>query len=75
MEVHIQVLTTGYWPSPAACPTLVIPEEVAARIQQFEAFYAAKYQGRRLVWAHSLERCVVSVNCCSCVCVRAAVVT
>jgi hypothetical protein len=22
------VLTTGYWPSPAACNTLIIPEEV-----------------------------------------------
>lgn len=28
-------------------------------MQQFEAFYSAKYQGRRLMWAHSLERCVV----------------
>jgi hypothetical protein len=28
IEVHIQVLTTGYWPSPAACNTLIIPEEV-----------------------------------------------
>jgi hypothetical protein len=33
--------------------------QVNARVQQFESFYGGKYQGRRLVWAHSLERCVV----------------
>ncbi len=62
--MQLQVLTTGYWPSPAPTNTLVLPEEVTARIQSFEAFYGNKYQGRRLVWAHALERCVVRYTTC-----------
>jgi hypothetical protein len=38
--------------------------QVNARVQQFESFYGGKYQGRRLVWAHSLERCVVRGGGC-----------
>lgn len=57
----MQVLTTGYWPSAAPTTTLKLPEEILSRMSTFEAFYAAKYQGRRLVWAHALERCVVRV--------------
>lgn len=55
----MQVLTTGYWPSAAPTTTLLLPEEIRARMDAFESFYSAKYQGRRLVWAHALERCVV----------------
>lgn len=61
--MQMQVLTTGYWPSAAPTTTLVVPEEISSRMSAFEAFYAAKYQGRRLVWAHALERCVVRCFC------------
>ena len=62
MELHVQVLTTGYWPATPPTATLVLPEELTTRMQSFDAFYTNKYQGRRLAWAHALERCVVSAR-------------
>lgn len=52
----MQVLTTGFWPSAPSSEGLVVPEEVRALQKQFNDFYVSKYQGRRLVWAHALER-------------------
>jgi hypothetical protein len=47
IEVHIQVLTTGYWPSPAACNTLIIPEEV--RLVTVSLLYNSYPAGRLLL--------------------------
>lgn len=58
MCVIMQVLTTGYWPTPQSTEGLALPEELRALQDRFNDFYTAKYQGRRLVWAHSLERSV-----------------
>jgi hypothetical protein len=66
IDMQIQVLTTGYWPAPAPCPSLILPPEVAAQMESFDAFYMVKYQGRRLAWAHPLERCVVRTTTFSC---------
>ena len=41
---------------------MVLPSELRWAMERFEAFYAGKYQGRRLLWAHSLERCVVAAR-------------
>lgn len=58
LEASYQVLTTGFWPS---YPTLevTVPAEIQAHQDQFSQYYASKYQGRRLLWQHSLGRCVV----------------
>jgi len=62
LELEMQVLTTGYWPTAPPCTTLILPEEITTRVEAFESFYSNKYQGRRLVWAHALERCVVTAR-------------
>jgi hypothetical protein len=83
VEMHIQVLTTGFWPSTnsgsksfksqSSCSensngvigensSLIIPVELQALMGSFQSFYVQKYQGRRLAWAHALERCVVSAR-------------
>ena len=71
VDMQVQVLTTGYWPTPAAVHTtskagdggrIVLPVELRLSMDKFEAFYASKYQGRRLLWAHSLERCIVAAR-------------
>ena len=59
-EIHIQVLTTGYWPQTPSMEGLLLPAELRRLMERFTTFYTNKYQGRRLTWAHSLERCVVS---------------
>ena len=71
VDMQVQVLTTGYWPTPAAVHTtskagdggrIVLPLELRLSMDKFETFYANKYQGRRLLWAHSLERCIVAAR-------------
>lgn len=61
-EFHAQVLTTGFWPTPSSGDDLVIPPELRQLQDHFNTFYAHKYQGRRLAWAHSLERCVLTAH-------------
>ena len=59
--LRVEVLTTGYWPAtPPAEVTL--PPELAAHRDHFEAYYAAKYQGRRLMWQHNLAHCIVKAH-------------
>lgn len=61
-EMHIQILTTGYWPSAPNTSEVIIPPELSAMMQKFTDFYTVKYQGRRLVWSHSQERCVMTAR-------------
>ncbi len=58
-EVQVQILTTGYWPAITPMPQLILPIEIINLMEEFLSFYNKNYQGRRLTWAHSLERCVV----------------
>lgn len=59
-EVSIQVLTTGFWPHATTIPSLHVPQwPFVTMMQRFDEFYRGKYQGRRLVWSHALERCIV----------------
>ena len=60
--MQIQVLTTGFWPSSPSCDTIIIPSELLSLMDNFVGFYSDKYQGRRLSWAHYLERCVVTAR-------------
>jgi cullin-4 len=60
LEMAVQVLTTGYWPATPATDNLILPMELCSLRDKFSAFYTTKYQGRRLAFAHALERCVVS---------------
>lgn len=45
VELEMQVLTTGYWPSAPPCSTLVLPEEITTRVEAFESFYRYDYLG------------------------------
>lgn len=60
MDLHVQVLTTGYWP---AYPSTEVgmPEEMQEHVECFKWYYQNKYQGRRLVWQPMLGQCVVKV--------------
>jgi len=58
-EMQIEVLTTGYWPAFSPMPSLILPLELTSLMEEFQTFYNKHYQGRRLTWAHTLERCIV----------------
>ncbi|KAJ0410485.1 hypothetical protein ATCC90586_000655 [Pythium insidiosum] len=57
-DMHVQVLTTGFWP-PYAAVELNVPSVLLPLKQIFETFYSSKYQGRQLQWQHSLAHCLV----------------
>ncbi|CAM9253342.1 unnamed protein product [Pylaiella littoralis] len=60
MDLHVQVLTTGYWP---AYPAMEVgmPEEMKEHVECFKCYYQNKYQGRRLVWQPVLGQCILKV--------------
>jgi len=53
VDLAVQVLTTGSWPTPApsAC---VLPPHLTAACEAFAAFYLAKHGGRKLAWQPGL---------------------
>jgi len=61
VEVHYQVLTTGFWPSYPQYD-VTVPSELQHQQSLFMSFYGVKFQGRRLVWQHVLDRCVMTVR-------------
>lgn len=64
VSMEVQVLATGFWPtnSNASETTVILPPELALVKNRFTQFYTNAYQGRRLTWSHSLERCLVSAR-------------
>ena len=62
VEASIQTLTTGYWPTFLNTDALILPVPMLGIMDRFDKFYCNKYQGRRLSWAHSLARCIVTAR-------------
>ncbi|GBM66309.1 Cullin-2, partial [Araneus ventricosus] len=49
------VLNAGAWPlSQTAISPFAIPQELEKSVQQFEAFYNTRFNGRKLTWLHHL---------------------
>jgi len=61
LEVDIMVLTTSFWPTYPVIE-MRIPREIEIQMDLFSTFYDEKYQGRRLSWQHSVERCIVTAR-------------
>lgn len=49
VELSVQVLTTGSWPTPAGAHCN-LPAELERCCEAFRMFYLSKHTGRRLVW-------------------------
>lgn len=62
VQADFQVLTTGYWPATPPTDSIRLPQELVACKERFISFYNNKYQGRRLVFAHTLERCIMMAH-------------
>jgi len=58
IDLHVYVLTTGYWP-PYTPVEIKLPKELTEYQDVFKQFYLSKYSGRRLVWQHSLGHCTL----------------
>lgn len=61
IDMHVQVLTTGFWP-PYPAVEMNVPFSIVPLQQIFEKFYSSKYQGRQLTWQHALSHCIVKAK-------------
>lgn len=52
LDIEVDVLTTGYWPSQNV-PVCTLPAPVQVAIDQFSEFYLQKHTGRKLSWQTS----------------------
>jgi len=58
LESKVYILTTGYWP-PYNTIKCNLPPLLSEFQQVFQHFYLKKYNGRRLIWQHSLTQCTL----------------
>ncbi|KAI8628638.1 cullin-4A [Xylariaceae sp. FL1651] len=61
LDLTVSILSAAAWPT-YPDTRLLLPEEVASQIEQFDAYYVNKHTGRRLTWKHSLAHCVVKAT-------------
>lgn len=61
IDVNVQVLTSGFWPT---YPVLdcALPEELAAAQHVFSEHYLQKHSGRKLAWINSLGTCIIKAH-------------
>ncbi|KAI1810326.1 cullin-4A [Poronia punctata] len=61
VDLNVNILSAASWPAyPDA--QLLLPDEVASQMEQFETYYVKKYTGRRLAWKHSLAHSVIKAT-------------
>ncbi|KAI1907363.1 hypothetical protein LOZ64_005925 [Ophidiomyces ophidiicola] len=56
LDLNVNVLSSAAWPSYPDIP-LKIPQMISDALFDFENFYHNKYNGRKLIWKHSLAHC------------------
>jgi cullin-4 len=59
MEMVVNVLTSGYWPTYPQVD-LVLPSTFVQYQKVFESFFLSKHSGRRLTWVTSLGHCLLT---------------
>lgn len=61
VDMSVNVLTSGYWPSHGLIPA-TLPQELAQCSQVFSEFYLNKHSGRKLVWHNTLGTCIMKAQ-------------
>lgn len=61
LDLNVSILSAAAWPT-YPDTQLILPDEVASQIEQFDAYYVNKHTGRRLAWKHSLAHCVIKAS-------------
>eukprot|EP00536_Pseudo-nitzschia_multiseries_P002807 jgi/Psemu1/322715/estExt_fgenesh1_pg.C_390014 len=52
IDIEVDVLTNGYWPS-QNIPACILPQQVQEAIDRYTKFYLGKHTGRKLSWQTS----------------------
>jgi len=56
VEVKVQVLTCGFWPSYSSPEELCLPPELLKCVEVFTEFYTSKQTHRKLKWVHTMGK-------------------
>jgi len=56
IEVKVQVLTRGFWPSYASPEELCLPPELITCMEVFTQFYQGRQSHRKLKWVHTMGK-------------------
>lgn len=61
IDLSVNILSAAAWPSYPDIP-VIIPSQIKASIDNFEAHYYSKHTGRKLQWKHALAHCQMKAN-------------
>nr|KAG5690953.1 hypothetical protein BaRGS_027272 [Batillaria attramentaria] len=61
IDLTVNILTMGYWPTYPACEVL-LPSEMVHLQEVFKKFYLGKHSGRKLQWQPTLGHCVLKAE-------------
>lgn len=61
VDLSVSILSQAAWPSYPDVKMLV-PPDVAEKIDQFDAYYKKKHTGRKLLWKHNLAHCALKAT-------------
>ncbi|KAI8365993.1 cullin [Radiomyces spectabilis] len=61
VQLYVNVLAQGIWPSYSASE-IILPPDMRAQQEAYIQFYGKKYTGRRLTWQNSLGSCSVKAH-------------
>lgn len=61
VELQVQVLTTGSWPTQATC-NCQLPREVERCCEDFRSYYLSTYSGRKLAWQTNMGNADLRVD-------------
>lgn len=61
VDLTVSILSQAAWPTYPDVKMLV-PPDVAEKIDRFDAYYKNKHTGRKLLWKHNLAHCVVKAS-------------
>lgn len=61
IDLTVNILTMGYWPTYPVCEVL-LPAEMVHLQEVFKKFYLGKHSGRKLQWQPTLGHCVLKAE-------------
>ncbi|KAH7041036.1 Cullin family protein [Microdochium trichocladiopsis] len=61
LDLSVSILSAAAWPT-YPDTNILLPDNVASQVEQFDKYYVNKHTGRRLTWKHSLAHCVVKAR-------------
>ena len=60
-DLYVTVLSQAFWPTYSEVEA-VLPTNMSNDLARFEEYYLARQTGRKIMWRHALDHCVLKAN-------------